>query len=134
MPCPPAFLFSDSRMLPPLPPFPTRRSSDLGGRLGPFPDLSGTAVPNGTGDATGEAARVASTLVPMTAETSASGATAPRPAHRPTERTFHGDTVVDPYEWLRDKTDPEVIAHLEAENAYADAGTAHLDDLRTALV
>ena len=70
----------------------------------------------------------------MTAETSASGATAPRPAHRPTERTFHGDTVVDPYEWLRDKTDPEVIAHLEAENAYADARTAHLDDLRTALV
>src|SRR5690625_7444469 len=71
---------------------------DEGGHLDPDPDLSGTAVPNGTGDATGEAARVASTLVPMTAETSASGATAPRPAHRPTERTFHGDTVVDPYE------------------------------------
>ncbi|MDN5821940.1 MAG: hypothetical protein L0H39_10675, partial [Brachybacterium sp.] len=27
---------------------------------------------------------------------------------------------------MRDKTDPEVIAHLEAENAYADARTAHL--------
>src|SRR5690625_6176147 len=67
----------------------------------------------------------------MTSKTPASGASAPRPAHRPTERTFHGDTVVDPYEWLRDKTDPEVIAHLEAENAYADARTAHLDDLRT---
>ncbi|HEX7349536.1 S9 family peptidase [Brachybacterium sp.] len=59
---------------------------------------------------------------------------APTPDHRPTERTFHGDTVVDPFEWMRDKTDPEVIAHLEAENAYADARTAHLDALRTQLV
>ncbi|MBB5832652.1 S9 family peptidase [Brachybacterium aquaticum] len=59
---------------------------------------------------------------------------APAPEHRPTERTFHGDTVVDPYEWLRDKEDPEVIAHLEAENAYADARTAHLADLRDTLV
>ena len=32
-------------------------------------------------------------------------------------REHHGDRVVDPYEWLRDKEDPEVIAHLEAENA-----------------
>ena len=59
---------------------------------------------------------------------------APVPAHRPTERTFHGDTVIDPYEWMRDKTDPEVIAHLEAENAYADARTAHLEHLRGTLV
>jgi oligopeptidase B len=59
---------------------------------------------------------------------------APVPERRPTERTFHGDTVVDPYEWLREKTDPEVVAHLEAENAYADARTAHLDALRSALV
>jgi hypothetical protein len=58
----------------------------------------------------------------------------PSPAHRPSERTFHGDTVVDPFEWMRDKTDPEVIAHLEAENAYADARTAHLDALRGTLV
>ncbi|MDO5663112.1 MAG: S9 family peptidase [Brachybacterium sp.] len=56
------------------------------------------------------------------------------PEHRPTERTVHGDTVIDPYEWLRDKTDPAVIAHLEAENAYADARTAHLGDLRGELV
>ncbi|ASK66056.1 oligopeptidase B [Brachybacterium avium] len=66
----------------------------------------------------------------MTDELSA----APTPAHRPTERVFHGDTVVDPFEWMRDKTDPEVIAHLEAENAYADARTAHLEQLRATLV
>ncbi|MGP5626136.1 S9 family peptidase [Brachybacterium alimentarium] len=63
-----------------------------------------------------------------------SGTAAPQPPHRPTERTVHGDTVVDPYEWMRDKTDPEVIAHLEAENAYADARTAHLTELRSTLV
>ena len=56
------------------------------------------------------------------------------PERRPTERIHHGDVVVDPYEWMRDKTDPEVIAHLEAENAYADARTAHLGALRERLV
>jgi oligopeptidase B len=45
-------------------------------------------------------------------------------------RTHHGDAFVDPYEWLRDKTDPEVIAYLEAENGYAEGMTAHLDPLR----
>lgn len=57
---------------------------------------------------------------------------APPPAAKRTDtvRTHHGDAFVDPYEWLRDKSDPEVIAHLEAENAYADAATAHLEPLR----
>ena len=45
-------------------------------------------------------------------------------------REHHGDRVVDPYEWLRDKSDPDVIAHLEAENGYTEAMTAHLDSLR----
>ncbi|MBV9351090.1 MAG: S9 family peptidase [Mycobacterium sp.] len=45
-------------------------------------------------------------------------------------REFHGDVVVDPYEWLRNKADPEVIAYLEAENAYADQATAQLEPLR----
>jgi oligopeptidase B len=48
----------------------------------------------------------------------------------PTERTHHGDTVVDPYEWLRDKDSEEVHAHLQAENAYTEQQTAHLADLR----
>jgi oligopeptidase B len=48
----------------------------------------------------------------------------------PHERTHHGDTVVDPYEWLRDKDDPETIAHLEAENSYTQARTQHLAALR----
>jgi oligopeptidase B len=45
-------------------------------------------------------------------------------------REHHGDRVVDPFEWLRNKDDPEVLAHLEAENAYAEAVTRHLEPLR----
>ncbi|TFV57222.1 S9 family peptidase [Mycobacterium sp. PS03-16] len=45
-------------------------------------------------------------------------------------REHHGDVFLDPYEWLRDKTDPEVLAHLEAENAYTEAQTEHLAPLR----
>jgi oligopeptidase B len=52
---------------------------------------------------------------------------------RPLERTHHGDRVVDDYEWLRDRDDPAVIAHLEAENAYTDARLAHLEPLREAI-
>ena len=50
----------------------------------------------------------------------------PRPDRRPIERTHHGRTVVDPYAWLADPDDPAVIAHLEAENAWTEAATAHL--------
>ncbi|ORW04431.1 S9 family peptidase [Mycobacterium kyorinense] len=45
-------------------------------------------------------------------------------------REFHGDVFMDPYEWLRDKSDPEVIAYLEAENDYAEQSTAQLEPLR----
>src|SRR5207253_10653951 len=34
---------------------------------------------------------------------------------------INGDRLVDNYYWLREKTSPAVIAHLEAENAYAAA-------------
>lgn len=48
----------------------------------------------------------------------------------PTERIHHGDTVIDDYEWLRDKDDPEVIAFLETHNAVTEAATAPLAGLR----
>ena len=47
-----------------------------------------------------------------------------------TRRVHHDDVFVDPYEWLRDKSDPEVIAHLEAENSHVDEQTAHQEQLR----
>jgi oligopeptidase B len=39
----------------------------------------------------------------------------------PSTTTHQRWTLVDPYAWLQDKTDPQVIAYLEAENAYARA-------------
>jgi oligopeptidase B len=51
----------------------------------------------------------------------------------PTPRTYHGDTVTDPYAWLADPKDPEVIAYLEAENGYTDTQTEHLGQLRSAV-
>ncbi|WP_067704628.1 S9 family peptidase [Nocardia jejuensis] len=64
--------------------------------------------------------------------TSISGAvvTAPIAKRVPTERVHHGDVFIDEYEWLRDKENPEVIAHLEAENAYTDAQLEKLQPLR----
>ncbi|PWV78031.1 S9 family peptidase [Nocardia neocaledoniensis] len=55
---------------------------------------------------------------------------APSAKKVPTERVHHGDTFVDEYEWLRDKENPEVIAYLEAENAYTEARTGQLQPLR----
>ena len=51
----------------------------------------------------------------------------------PTPRTYHGDTVIDPYAWLADPKDPEVIAYLEAENGYTETQTEHLGRLRSAV-
>jgi len=62
--------------------------------------------------------------------------TSPKPPvadRRPFSRTHHGDTVVDEYEWLRDKDDAAVVAHLEAENAYTDERLAGLEPLRQAI-
>jgi oligopeptidase B len=48
----------------------------------------------------------------------------------PTERTHHGDTVVDEFAWLVDKDNPDTVAYLEAENAWTRRATAHLADLQ----
>jgi oligopeptidase B len=39
----------------------------------------------------------------------------------------HGATVIDNYYWLRDKSNPEVIKYLEAENAYTKEMTKNLE-------
>jgi oligopeptidase B len=57
----------------------------------------------------------------------------PVAAKKPTERTHHGDVFVDDYEWLRDKSDDEVLGYLRAENTYTEARTAHLESLREAI-
>jgi oligopeptidase B len=47
--------------------------------------------------------------------------------------TAHGDTRTDDWYWLRDRDDPAVLAHLEAENAHTEAALAHVAGLRSAL-
>ncbi|APT85442.1 S9 family peptidase [Corynebacterium aquilae] len=56
--------------------------------------------------------------------------TAPVAAKRPIVRSHHGREFVDDYEWLREKASQEVRDYLDAENAYTEAQTAHLANLR----
>ena len=64
---------------------------------------------------------------------------------QPTARTIHGTELVDEYAWIRADNwqevmrDPSVLAddiraHLEAENAYAEAALAPLQDHKKTLV
>jgi oligopeptidase B len=55
---------------------------------------------------------------------------AKRVPHR-TER--HGRTVEDDWAWLADRDDPDTLAYLEAENAYADAWFGQHGDLVEAI-
>ncbi|MGI9069429.1 MAG: S9 family peptidase [Pyrinomonadaceae bacterium] len=59
------------------------------------------------------------------AQTNGGGAaSAPKPPmadKKSKTTTIHGETLVDDYFWLREKTNPAVIAYLESENAHTDA-------------
>ncbi|QDM41228.1 S9 family peptidase [Altererythrobacter sp. TH136] len=64
--------------------------------------------------------------------------TPPAAAKRPSTATHHGITVSDNYAWLRDKSyptvdDPEILAHLDAENAWFEAAMAGQQDRIDAL-
>ena len=59
----------------------------------------------------------------------APGQTPPSPpaAKRAEHREVrHGSTVIDPYFWIREKSNPDVIQYLEAENAYTEAMTSQI--------
>ncbi len=58
---------------------------------------------------------------------------APIAAQRPYVHVLHGDERVDSYFWLRDRDNPDVIAYLEAENAYTDAIMQPTEALQTKL-
>ena len=66
------------------------------------------------------------------AQTQTNGPAAPPVAKKvPRTSEVHGIKLSDDYFWMRDKKNPEVIAYLEAENAYTDAmmkGTAELQE------
>src|SRR5579863_225421 len=76
----------------------------------------------------------------MTSETNANitapiaAPAAPPIARRnPVEHVIHNDRRIDPYAWLHDKQNPEVIAYLNAENAYTDAILAGTEALQEKL-
>ena len=59
---------------------------------------------------------------------------APIAERRPHVHVAHGDERPDDYAWMRDRDDPAVVAHLEAENAYADLALAPAAPTRDAIV
>ena len=69
---------------------------------------------------------------PVTAPT-ASALTAPVAAVRPHRFDEHGTVRIDPYYWLKERSNPEVISYLEAENAYTKAIMAHTEALQDRL-
>jgi oligopeptidase B len=52
---------------------------------------------------------------------------------KPHETRIHGLTLTDNYFWLREKSNPEVIKYLEAENAYTEAVMSPTKDLQETL-
>jgi oligopeptidase B len=63
-------------------------------------------------------------------------ATAPSAVKKPKDVSIHGDKRIDDYGWLRSDTpakDTELMAHLRAENAYADAVMKPLQGFKDAL-
>ncbi|MBX9939435.1 MAG: S9 family peptidase [Candidatus Obscuribacterales bacterium] len=46
---------------------------------------------------------------------------------------LHGDTLIDEYAWMRNRDDADLMPHLRAEDAYADAYMSDTNDLQAAL-
>jgi len=64
------------------------------------------------------------------------GAGAPQPPmaeKKPKTTNIHGTTLVDDYFWLREKTNPAVMAHLKAEDDFAQSMMKHTAPLQEKL-
>ncbi|MCA9998234.1 MAG: hypothetical protein KDE56_20875, partial [Anaerolineales bacterium] len=59
--------------------------------------------------------------------------TPPIAQKKPHLLTLHGDTRLDNYFWLRERTSPEVLAYIKAENEYTEAVMAHAKPLQETL-
>jgi oligopeptidase B len=75
-----------------------------------------------------------SAAIPMNAQTLDPNVTTPPvAAKKPKVMTRFGDRRVDDYFWLREKSNPEVIDYLNAENRYTEAVMKPLEDFRGTL-
>jgi oligopeptidase B len=63
----------------------------------------------------------------------AQNVTAPTARIVPRIDTLHGEVRTDNYFWIRNKSDPQVISYLEAENAYTAAKMKHTEALQKKL-
>lgn len=72
-------------------------------------------------------------VLSMTQESPAQTPEPPVAKKIPHSRDVHGQKAEDPYYWLRQRDNPEVIAYLEAENAYTEAMTARTRPLQETL-
>jgi len=79
------------------------------------------------------AALVPSVALAQAPATSTTALTPPVAAVRPHRFDEHGNVRVDPYYWLKDRNNPEVIKYLEDENAYTKAVMAHTQALQERL-
>ncbi len=61
------------------------------------------------------------TFMKVTAQNGNSMLQPPSTEKKPKITEINGDKLVDNYFWLREKSNPAVISHLEAENAYTEA-------------
>ncbi len=66
-------------------------------------------------------------------DTSKPSAQPPIARRDPTSTVLHGVTLHDDFRWMRDKSSPELLAYLEAENAYTGTVMAPTAGLQTAL-
>src|SRR6266446_6512665 len=72
-------------------------------------------------------------LLAQALPTTTPSAVSPVAAVRPHRFDEHGNVRVDPYYWLKDRNNPEVIKYLEDENAYTRGVMAHTEGLQARL-
>jgi oligopeptidase B len=58
---------------------------------------------------------------------------APIPVKKPRELSIHGDIRIDPYFWMNESENPEVLDYISKENAYTDRVLAHTKDFQQTL-
>ena len=88
---------------------------------------------NETSPAMRPATRRSTSAVPAGATLPSAAPRPPVARREPRVQEFHGDRRLDEFAWLREKDDPAVRAHLEAENAYTETVLEPLAPLRERL-
>jgi oligopeptidase B len=58
---------------------------------------------------------------------------APMPERKPARLELHGDVRIDNYFWLKERDNPDVIAYLDAENAYTEKMMAPMQGMQEIL-